>query len=308
MNHAIRHLSSRLLSLPLIGMALALLTPNLSLAERATLPSPTTADIEVGRVYEGRVRLAASQFGVRFTLPAGHKGVLPQNSRWFLLGDEAQNGRILISADHFELGQAAQEMATGLDLGDGVQLLPLAAPRTIGKRISGRYQVRGAAPGLLAQVESVVGPHGVGVALIALAPEAALPALLVTLQRVRGSLAFSAPKQPAATPTAKGTATGSGSLAGLRLVRYFNGSGYSEKTTLELCRDGSFHRSFNASSATVLGTGAARSGSDGRYEQRGGQLILHYHDGTRTTYRVDQNGTRLLLDGAKWFRLAGACQ
>ncbi len=289
----------------------ALLFAGVAGAQTSTPPAPavaapTATPIQPGQTYSNGVRLQAKEAGVSFTLPRGYHGALAPGVNAFVVGAATSTGRIIMTADAFSIEEARSTMAQAIDLGDGVQLLPKSAPAVAGRRLTGTYAISGV-PTLSGRVVTIVGPHGVGVALVAIAPAAELPEMTRAVTALEKSLTFSAPPRTPANP-ATPAKSGEAELSAVRLTRFYHGSGYSEKEVIHLCSNGTFRRGFNATSVSGLGSGVANSGNGGKYTLRGDQLQLEYGDGSRASYRVTRDGTKLLLNGKRWYREYEDCR
>jgi hypothetical protein len=269
------------------------------------LAGPALAEeIRPGVEYRGPKSLGAAELGVQFTLPKGWTGGLPPGAELFLIGSDGQQGRLLLLADELGMAEAKAQMSAPIEPGDGMVLTPLAPPQVKGRTLTADYRVSGTPQPLSGYVHTVIGKHGVGVAIIAVASAQALPTFKKLAQNIAASLKFAKPaaarqaKPPAAAP-------GAGEVlprSGVRITRFFTGSGYSEKTVINLCSNGTFRRHFDASSASALGTGAAVSKGDGTWSATNTQLTLRYHDGNVATYQLRLDGSKLMVDGQRWFR------
>ncbi len=278
----------------------------LSLASQLASAAPKM--LSPGVTYDAPAQLKVPSAGVTFQVPTGFRGMLPEGTSVFVLAPHTGSGRILMTADQMTLADAKREMATTLDLGGGLQLVPLFPPSVEGQRVHGGYSVAGATNGLLADVDTVVGQNGVGVAIIAIAPPGERGTLRSAAQHLQRSLTFASPSSPPSAPESSPSASAMPPLSAVRLVRYHTVSGYSEQTILHLCGDGTFRRSFNASSVSGLGSGAVTNGSSGRYSTQEGQLLLHYHDGTQAIHALSVRDNKVFLDGKRWFRQTGDCR
>jgi hypothetical protein len=289
---------NRLIATMLASLALVL-------ASAAQAAPPANAEIAPGVEHRGPKVLSAAALGVSFTMPSGWVGVLPAGADTFLLTSAAHQGRILMRGAPLTNAEAQAMMSADIPLGDGLTLSPVGALRQAGGSLIGDYVLNGVEPQLSARIYTTVGKFGVGAAIIALGDADTLTKMLPTIAELSRSLRFSKPREAPRVSVASGPATFN--LVGRRLTRFYSASGYSEKTVLRLCRDGSFQRHFDASSVSQLGTGGMDGGSSGHYTQQGNVLTLTYDNGSVASYDIAQENQSLLLNGKKWFQEPGDC-
>ncbi|MBT8491662.1 MAG: hypothetical protein KJO07_01270 [Deltaproteobacteria bacterium] len=266
-----------------------------------TAGAAQAAELVAGKEYRGPVALESRQAGVSLSLPAGWVGGIPQGSDYLIMKSQRSGAMIIAGMRDMSAADARRDMSNAIPIEQGVVLQPVGAPTRRGNRFSNHYSVSGTQGQVVGYVEAVVGRHGKGVVLVGLArPSDKIDA---TVRGVSSSVRLSRPVQPKApkanTPADRQWVQ---NLAGKQLIRYFHGSGYSEKQQIWLGRDGRFQKSFNGGGATVNGSGAMQSGSRGTWTVSGGNLILRYDNGNVASYRLSYDRKGLLLDGKRWYR------
>ncbi|NNE07506.1 MAG: hypothetical protein HKN20_02980, partial [Gemmatimonadetes bacterium] len=101
-------------------------------------------------------------------------------------------------------------------------------------------------------------------------------------------------------------------LTGRKLTYFFTRTGYTEEDYIWLCADGRFYHSMQGGGFGGGASGAFASSNGGRWSASGGAgagaLTLQYNDGQSATYALSLEGTKLFLDGKRYFREATDCR
>lgn len=276
-------------------MRLALSSIALALAVQAT-------DIQPGVEYEGPQRLRAGVVGISFELPAGWRGGLPQGSDFFLMAPPDGGGYVFAGADEMTVAEANEAMSERVPLGDGIVLDPQGEVTVDGSALVGRYAVEGSPEPLAAVAKTLVGDHGTGIYLIAAFTEPRRGVFESALDAVLASVTFEAPVEE--TPSG----ISAEALSGRKITRFFHGSGYSEQESLYLCGSGNFYRNAESGGFGWNASGAFQSKDAGTWAVEEGSLVLRYGDGSVATYGIEIDGSKLLLDGTRWFREPTDCR
>lgn len=272
-------------------------------------PHVSVADeLAPGVLYEGPVELTAPAYGAVFFLPEQWKGILPPESQFFMMERAGLAATVFAGIEEMTLEEAHGLMSQAIDLDVGIRLVPVAEVSTKGQLLVADYKIEGAADPLLGRVVTLVGEHGLGITLLAAATEEAMPTIQKDLHTMIDGVELSKPDVP------KQPKPGSGNwmseLNGCKLSRFYTTSGYTEEEYIWLCPDG-FYRSFNSGGFGGGASGAFQSKNGGTWTVSGpgtqGSLVLSYNDGSTATYGVALEGTKLFLDGKRWFREFGMC-
>ncbi|MDF1881608.1 hypothetical protein JHD50_09880 [Sulfurimonas sp. MAG313] len=254
-------------------------------------------EIEAGKNYTGSVLLQSSAQGLSFTLAQGWTARLNEASS---LTASKDNGQIIAIISTYDLTSdtVIQEMNQVQDMGDGVFLHPLAKARKISPLIyMADYKLSGAPSPMQSRVYVVLGPKDKALAFVG----ASQLHQLKIMQNDMYAMAKSAKFTKLKTPKQNDNPWYS-KLKGQLLLRFYHGSGYSEKSKWWLCSDGHFETSFNASSATSLGTGAALSSNIGRWTVQGEQLVLDFQNGSQYIYELSMYDGYIYMDNDKVYR------
>jgi hypothetical protein len=128
---------------------------------------------------------------------------------------------------------------------------------------------------------------------------------------VSASIKITKPKVVAAAAPAASSDTWQKWLTGARLTRFSNLSGYSEKESYTFCPNGSFYRSFNASSSSVNGTGVAEAKNRGTWSATGtgnsGVIILNFANESVDRSAVEYRDGKTYWGGTRYFYEASKC-
>ena len=279
-------------------------------------------ELVAGATYAAGTRVQSATVGLSFVVPRGWVGKFGEDAgnRVLVLGSHTVEG---VGLAILQAGRGAAEMVADLegpqDLGAGVVLQPTGRPLTEGSRIAARYEDATHVGRALA----VVGPSSNGVLFFFAGPGKHERLYQQLLDGLAGSTTFGAARPvPAAKPGQLEQAW-MDLLAG-HMLRYFSSynsggasGGMSSSRVLHLCRDGRFAYS-SSSLVTMNVPGASASGGDrdgarGRWQlespTRDRVVLLLLDDGgpqTRGQGRYD--GSKTLVNGQRWFRVASdAC-
>ncbi len=263
-------------------------------------------ELEPNREYVGPEELSVAELGVSFRLPSGWVGALQGN--YFIIGSYTEAGVIILGADRMSSEEALAFLSAEQDLGGGYALLPVGEPRREENTVSVDCRVTNGLQNLSGEVRAVLGEHGIGVAIVAVAPDA--ESIKRTATAIEKSVVFTPPRIPE-----PGEITGpwSEQLAGVKIVRFYHGSGYSEKEYYNFCPDGSFYRVFEAGGVTPnVASGAFLDENGGRWSVSGplggGRVRLYYRNGATGELQVALGSDGLMVNGVRWLRDTATCQ
>jgi len=264
----------------------------------------TATKIQPGIEYEGPAELEAPSVGVGFTLPSGWSGGLPRDAELFIMAPGGQEGYIFAGADEMSIDDAANAMASPVPLGDGISLNPKGTVDISGNSLVGDYDVRGAPQPLISTARTIVGDHGTGIYFIGVFPSAHETMFRSALYSLAETVRFFVAVEDA---TPEGNVS-SAALAGRKITRFYTSSGYSETESMHLCGNGAFYRNAESGGFGGGASGAFQSSNAGQWAVQGQNLVLSYPDGSTATYELALDGTKLTLDGTRWFREATDCR
>lgn len=275
------------------------------------LAGPAAAEeIKTGMQYTGPRELGIEQIGVSFKLPAGWQGVLPQGEQTFIIAQPGMNGYIFIVAEETTVAQAKTDMSKAMPM-DQLVMTPKGEAKVKGTTVTNSYTVTGGQTPLEGDATAKIGKAGWGVMVLAVGTPQDMPAFKKVASQIAASVKIVAPKKP---KIAKGSTKGHWGkmFAGKRIVRFFHGSNYGEKTQIFMCPDGRFAYQFEGGGFSMDGaSGAFQSKNGGTWSTSGdasrGVLKLTYNDGRVSTYELREDGGKLMLDGNRWLREAINC-
>jgi len=263
-------------------------------------------ELEPNREYTGPQELTVGELGVSFSLPTGWVGAMQDS--YFIVGSYTEPGLIILGADRITANEAMSFLSSQQNLGGGYILAPTGAPRREGNTISVDCTVTNGVQNLLGEVRAVLGDHGIGVAIIAVAPNA--DAIKRTATSIEQSITFAKPVIPE-----PGELDGPWvqQLAGVKILRFYHGSGYNEKEYYNFCADGSFYRVFESGGVTPnIGSGAFLDENGGKWSVSGplssGTIRLYYQNGNTHALRVALESGSLMVNGNRWLRDTASCQ
>ncbi|TDI39857.1 MAG: hypothetical protein E2P02_17865 [Acidobacteria bacterium] len=220
------------------------------------------------------------------------------------MAPEGEQGYIFAGADEMTVAVAAEAMGGRVPLGDGVVLNPKASVEITGNALVGDYDVEGAQQPLVATARTIVGDHGTGIYFIGVFPSEHEPMFRDALSSMAETVRFFVAVEE---ETAPGSVS-SDALAGRKITRFYTGSGYTETESLYLCSSGAFYRNAESGGYGWAASGAFQQQDGGQWAVQGPNLVLSYPDGSTTTYGLELDETKLMLDGKRWFRETTDCR
>ncbi len=265
-------------------------------------------ELQPGVEYRGKTQLSSPEYGSSFVLPAGWVGVLPPDGEFFVMRSRNFEAYVFAGIDEMTVAQAKQVMSNQIDLGDGILLSPKGAVSVEGSKLQGTYHVRGSENPLVGRITTIVGDHGLGVSFMAAAQPQDAAKLESAVNEMVASLKLTKPKKPSA-----GTSSGPlvSQLSGRKLSYFYTKTGYTEEHYIWLCPDNRFFTSRSAGGFGGGASGAFLSENGGTWSVNGnldqGQLVLSFNGGRTSTYNVTLQGSKLKLDGSRYFREATNC-
>lgn len=274
------------------------------------LAPPAEAQIEPGRIYTAGERVEDPSSGLALTLPQGWRGALAPDGSAFVMEADAGDGYLFVVGEPTSEAEVRSELASPIDLGDGIVLRPAGSIREISSgHLSAEFDVGGAPSELDGVVDVRLTETGLGVAFILLTPPAAADDNVMAMRELALSLGVT---EPATNPSAASAEGGNDEwepyLRGRYLARFYTGSGYTEKTELWLCTDGTFYFDDQGGGFGGGASGAFQSRGDGRWTATGagrsGTLELQWADGSRSSWALEYDARQdhLYLNGDRWLR------
>ena len=280
-------------------------------------------EVEPGVRYEGAVRLEFPPVGAAFDLPEGWAGMLPPDGEYFVMESQSFVGYVFAGIEEATVDDARTLMSVPIEVGDGVALHPTGTVAVEESVLTASYAVKGAPVPLVGQIRTIVGAHGWVVAFIGASAPESVEALTSALLSMGQSLTLTAPPvaqtgaSSAPGDAGPGTADGASGgpwfeqLNGYKLSYFFTRTGYTEEEYIWLCPDGRFYKTFSSGGFGGGASGAFESENGGRWSVSGplesGTLLLVFNDGSTSRYHLTLEGTKLFLDGKRYFREGGAC-
>ncbi len=178
--------------------------------------------------------------------------------------------------------------------------------------LSGSYTVSGADPPLVGLVTTVVGKHGWGISFLGASSAESAARLAKEVEGMRRSLTLKRPKRSRPAPSAKGGSPWTEHISGRKLSYLFTRSGYTEEDYLWLCPDGRFLKSAQGGGFGGGASGAFASSNAGRWSVAGalqsGTLVLTFNDSSVARHTLTHEGTKLFLDGKRYYRETADCR
>lgn len=265
---------------------------------------------EAGKVYQGPKTFSSPSEGLAFTLPKGWSGGL--DGEFFGIldpTDKGQNGMVLLWSSKGSVEDAKKTMAGNIPIGPAT-LKPKTKVVTRKKVLSATYTVVGGAALTEATVTARIA-HGTIVAIVTAYSTSGKKKFSGLGKVVSASIKITKPKVATAVASAASSDTWQKWLTGARLTRFSNLSGYSEKESYTFCSNGSFYRSFDASSSSVNGTGAAASKNRGTWSATGtgknGVIILNFANDSVDRSAVEYRDGKTYWGGTRYFYEANKC-
>ncbi|WP_440903891.1 hypothetical protein ACMZOO_13730 [Catenovulum sp. SX2] len=265
--------------------------------------------LQVGKLYNGPIKLSVADINATFSVPEQWQGILPQNSEVFVMQSTVSASQnVLLIAQQTDLNNLKQQMSESIDFGDGFVLVPKGQVTVIDNtQIKASYSVA-QSDDKFALVISVVGEAGWAISAVGIATNQDKSALEQTTRQIASSIVFesvqAAPLQHNAWYP---------HLSNRKLTYFYTSSGYTEEQYIWLCGNNTFYKSFNSGGFGGGASGALASKDGGQWRTSGnlnsGTLELYFNDGRISQYTLTHEGdTKLFLDGKRWFREAINCQ
>ncbi len=281
-----------------------------------TIPA-YAVNVQTGQSYQGRVKLVFPRAGVSFILPAGWKGKVPNGKDVFLLGNNSLSAIGVIGIKKQTAAAILQEMRRPIPFLANTQLMLVGSVKRKGNTLFGLYRVQGSQVPMGAYVISVFANNGNVMAFLVAARVANVNRMSRDLQSMIASLAI---PQSRSTPTPnpslnRSTQGGNNAsksqlgrlLSGLKLTYMKTGSTTRTKINIYLCKNGSFYRTGNFGGVSGGSSIIGRNANRGRWTMAGAQgFVLHYNNGKVANMRVSFQGSKLFLNGVRYFKNGSA--
>ena len=253
--------------------------------------------------YRGPVNLEVADLGLKFKLPTGWQGVAPSSGEAFVATNNSTIQLFLLPMT-MPVSVLEKEFEQGSEVSPGIFLQPVTRPKKMRDgSLFGQFQLDGNPDvQVFAQAKPIKRRNPV--MILALCAKQVSSGDCENAVRTFSKSIRSAKKATQEKPSGQLAKF----LSNRKLYRFYNGSGYSEKTTLTLCADGRFYRSFGASSVSQLGTGAASDSNAGRWKVVNNSLNLQERNGNQRFLRIQLEGTKLFLDGERWLKESFTCR
>jgi hypothetical protein len=263
--------------------------------------------------------------GLSLTIPSGWQGAWPQGVEAFVLKKEDAQDTILIQAEQIDKQSIVAMMNQPIMLDAGLTLIPIGKTEEQAGVITGQYSVTGQYANSKAQIKSLIGKHGISVALIGIGFSQGEPQK--TLAQLSKTVQFKAPQTAHQTNTTRESNNGtpwSDYMRGRYIVYYYTGSGYHEEDHIWLCSDGTYFRSNSSGGFGGGASGAFGGKASGQWQVTGsmpaeGTLTLTTGPGvsrgdttfgsweeqtgpSQASFKLSLQDNKLYLNGSKWFR------
>ena len=282
-------------------------------------------ELAPGGVYPAGTTVQSTGLGLALTIPAGWLGTWPREVEAFILKKQDAQDTILIQAEQINKQSIVTMMNQPIMLDAGLTLIPIGKAIEKAGVITGQYSVTGQYANSKAQITSLIGEHGISVALIGIGFSQGEPQK--TLTQLRKTITFKAPQAAQQAHTAPSTGSGtpwSDYMRGLYIVYYYTGSGYHEEDHIWLCSDGTYYRSNSSGGFGGGASGASGGKASGQWQVTGtmpaeGVLTLTTGPGvfrgnttfgnweeqtgpSQASFKLSLQDDKLYLNGSKWFR------
>ena len=267
--------------------------------------------VQPGISYSGQVRLNFPNAGVSFVLPAGWKGALPSGKGVFLMGNNTIAGIGVVGTKIKSASAVLNEMRKPVPFLLNTRLILAGSVQRKGNTLFGLYRVQGAQKPMAAYVVSVFGRNGRVVTFVVAANQARIQQLARDVQLMMASTTIKTGTAVVPPNAAGGVNTNNSPLArllsGLKLTYMKTGSYTRTKINLYLCKNGTFYRRTNYGGVDNNFSIAGRNASQGRWSMQGNQgFVLRFNNGSVVNMRVTFQGSKLFLNGVRYFRNGSA--
>jgi hypothetical protein len=263
-------------------------------------------EIEEGVEYKGKITVVSQEYGTSFELPTGWNGILPKDGEFFVMKSQSFEGYVFAGIDQMTIEEAIDAMGQDIDLGDGVVFHPSSQVKRSGSTLSAEYSVSGPQDSLVGYVTTIVGKYGLGISFISVSSPENTAKLLKAVEKIKRSLSLFKPKETSPSSPEKSSGSWNEQLSGRKLSHFVTRSGYTEEDYIWLCLSGRFFKSRQSGGFGGGASGAFQSENAGVWSVSGGvnagTLVLTYNDGSTARYTLTLEGTKLYLDGKRYFR------
>jgi hypothetical protein len=282
-------------------------------------------ELSPGGVYPEGTTVQSSGLGLSLSIPTGWLGTLPQGVEALILKKQGAQDTILIQAEQIDKQSIIAMMNQTIMLDAGLTLIPIGEAVEKAGVITGQYSVTGQYANSKAQIKSLIGKHGISVALIGIGFSQGEPQK--TLTQLSKTITFQTPQSVPQGNTARSTGSGtpwSDYMRGRYIVFYYTGSGYHEEDHIWLCSDGTYYRSNSSGGFGGGASGASGGKASGQWRVTGtmpgeGVLTLttgpgvyrgdtsfgsweEQTDPSQASFTLSLQDNKLYLNGSKWFR------
>ncbi len=268
-------------------------------------------EIEPGVQYKGKTTIEAPEYGTSFVLPSGWSGILPKGGEFFIMKNQSFEGYVFAGIDQMTIEEARQAMSQEINLGDGIVFHPKSKIKRKESTLSAEYSVSGTKDSLVGQVTTIVGKYGWGISFISASSRQDFEKLLKAVEKMNLSLSLVQPKTSSLSSPEKSSSPWNEHLSGRKLSHFVTRSGYTEEDYIWLCASSRFFKSAQSGGFGGGASGAFQSDNAGFWSVSGGidagTLVLTYNDGSTARYTLSFEGTKLYLDGKRYFREAANC-
>lgn len=268
-------------------------------------------EVQPGVEYTGETTLEFPEYGASLLLPVGWIAVLPKDGQFLIMKRQHSEAYIFAGIEAMTIEEAQQVMSDTINIGDGVILHPQSTLRIEGSILTADYSVSGSPNPLVGRVMTIVGTYGWGISLLAVSGPQDAENLRHTLKTLSRSLSLVRPEPASVISPRENKGPWVAHLTGRKLSHFFTRSGYTEEDYIWLCPNGRFFKSFNSGGFGGGASGAFESKNAGVWTVSGslaeGTLLLAYNDGSTARYSVTREGTKLFLDGKRYFRETTVC-
>ena len=93
-------------------------------------------------------------------------------------------------------------------------------------------------------------------------------------------------------------------VRGYKLHYITSSTGYSNEEEIDLCAEGSFAKTGGGGAIGGRVSGTWQDSGSGQWSISRGELLLNYPNGQVESYEISLDGTKLLLNGYRYFRVA----
>lgn len=261
-------------------------------------------EIQPGQVYQAGTRVGAASLGVSFVIPDEWMGTIPQGTEVFVMQSNTQPGMILVMGDEIgSMREAIGLLSEPLDI-DGTNLLqPVGAPVVEDGELTQTYRVVVGGQELTGEAHAFVSPHGIGIAYVAVGPVAQADSYRRLATELAGSTELTTPiAEPAGSRGSDGA--WDAMVRGYKLHYITSSTGYSNEEEIDLCAEGSFAKTGGGGAIGGRVSGTWQDSGSGQWSISRGELLLNYPNGQVESYEISLDGTKLLLNGYRYFRVA----